>query len=231
MNARVEEALESLKSGKPEDVDRALESLQETVYGFGMKVCGVREDAEDTAQETLLRLARQLKEFPDARALAVWLYKVARSQCLMSRRKSKFAPAQMLSLDALMPKESAAATPATKSWEITPEEIVLNKELRGKLEDAIHALPPHYRMVLILTRHGTARHPGSGGGHGHFRGNRQDAPAPGERFSSQCAGWLCPAFAEEKPCLSGVASRSSPCSPTIWMVSFQRRIAANWSAT
>jgi hypothetical protein len=47
-----------------------------------MKVCGVREDAEDTAQETLLRLARQLKEFPDARALAVWLYKVAKTQCL-----------------------------------------------------------------------------------------------------------------------------------------------------
>jgi len=68
----------------------------------------------------------------------------------MSRRKSKFAPAQMLSLDALMPQESAAADPATKSREITPEEIVLNKELRGKLEDAVHSLPPHYRMVLIL---------------------------------------------------------------------------------
>jgi RNA polymerase sigma-70 factor, ECF subfamily len=150
MNTRVEEALKGLRSGKPRDVERALETLQRIVYGFGMKVCGVREDAEDTAQETLLRLARQLKEFPDARALAVWLYKVAKSQCLMSRRKSKFAPAQMLSLDALMPKEGTAAAPATKSWEITPEEIVLNKELRRKLEDAVLALPPHYRMVLIL---------------------------------------------------------------------------------
>ena len=150
MNTRVEEALKGLRSAKPHDVERALETLQKIVYGFGMKVCGVREDAEDTAQETLLRLARQLKEFPDARALAVWLYKVAKSQCLMSRRKSKFAPAQMLSLDALMPKEGTAAAPATKSWEITPEEIVLNKELRRKLEDAVLALPPHYRMVLIL---------------------------------------------------------------------------------
>jgi len=150
MIARVEQALERLKSGKPQDVERALETLQEIVYGFGMKVCGVREDAEDTAQETLLRLARQLKEFPDARALAVWLYKVAKSQCLMSRRKSKFAPAQILSLDALMPEETAAPAQATKSWEITPEEIVLNKELRRKLEDAVLTLPPHYRMVLIL---------------------------------------------------------------------------------
>ena len=140
-----------MKSGRPEDVDRALETLQEIVYGFGMKVCGVREDAEDTAQETLIRLARQLREFPDARALAVWLYKVAKTQCLMSRRKSKFAPAQMLSLDALMPEESGgAAAPATKSWGITPEEILLNKELRSKLEDAVLALPKHYRLVLIL---------------------------------------------------------------------------------
>jgi len=150
MNSQVEQALANLKSGNPEDVEQALETLQEVVYGFGMKVCGVREDAEDTAQETLIRLARQLKEFPDARALAVWLYKVAKTQCLMSRRKSKFAPAQMLSLDALMPRESGAAVPAVKSWEVTPEEILLNKELRSKLKDAVLALPKPYRLVLIL---------------------------------------------------------------------------------
>ncbi|MGO8733145.1 MAG: RNA polymerase sigma factor [Terriglobia bacterium] len=150
MNSQVEQALASLKSGNPEDVERALKTLREVVYGFGMKVCGVREDAEDTAQETLIRLARQLKDFPDARALAVWLYKVAKTQCLMSRRKSKFAPAQMLSLDALMPRESGAAAPGVKSWEVTPEEILLNKELRSKLKDAVLALPKHYRLVLIL---------------------------------------------------------------------------------
>lgn len=33
----------------------------------------------------------------------VWLYKVAKSRCLMSRRKSKFAPNGALSLEQLMP--------------------------------------------------------------------------------------------------------------------------------
>ena len=150
MNLQVEQALVDLKSGKPEEVGRALETLQGIVYGFGMKVCGTPEDAEDTAQETLIRLARELKEFPNARALAVWLYKVAKTQCLMSRRKSKFAPAQMLTLDALMPKGSGTSAPQVKSWEITPEEITLKKELRSKLEDAILTLPKHYRLVLIL---------------------------------------------------------------------------------
>lgn len=150
MQAQVQEALRILQSGNRQDAERAIEALQGVVYGFGMKVCGSHEDAEDTAQETLMRLARQLKEFPNARALAVWLYKVAKNQCLMSRRKSKFAPAHMLSLDDLMPKEPDLLRAETKAGQITPEGLVLNKELRQRLEAAIQALPKPYRMVLIL---------------------------------------------------------------------------------
>ena len=150
MNAQVQQALEILKAGDPQALDRAIESLQGAVYAFGMKVCGHPEDAEDTAQETLIRLARSLKDFPDARALAVWLYKVAKTQCLMSRRKSKFAPAQMLSLDALMPDHQVGSPAAPKSWAITPEEVVLHRESRERLEKAVLALPKPYRLVLIL---------------------------------------------------------------------------------
>ena len=150
MNAQVEQALEILRGGDPQALYRAIESLQGAVYSFGMKVCGNPHDAEDTAQETLIRLARSLKDFPDARALAVWLYKVAKTQCLMSRRKSKFAPAEMLSLDALMPDHGAASPAASKSWAITPEEVVLHRESRARLEEAVLALPKSYRLVLIL---------------------------------------------------------------------------------
>lgn len=149
MNAQIEQALEILKTGSREDAERALETLQGVVYGFGMKVCGRHEDAQDTAQETLIRAARRLREFPDARAMSVWLYKVAKTQCLMSRRKSKFAPAQILSLDDLMPEDPGALAGAGQ-WPFTPEQIALNYELRGRLEKAILGLPKSYRLVLIL---------------------------------------------------------------------------------
>ena len=150
VQAQVKEALRILQSGNQRDAERAIETLQGVVYGFGMKVCGSREDAEDTAQETLMRLARQLKDFPNARALAVWLYKVAKNQCLMSRRKSKFAPAQMLSLEDLMPKESDLLLAEAQAGQATPEAVLLNEELRHRLEAAIQALPKPYRLVLIL---------------------------------------------------------------------------------
>jgi RNA polymerase sigma-70 factor (ECF subfamily) len=150
MNPQVEKALEIIQSGDPEMLDRALAARHNTVYGFGMKFCGNREDAEDTAQETLLRLARSLKDFPNARALAVWLYKVVKTQCLLSRRESKFAPAEKLSLDELMPSHQDAALAAAKPWPITPEEILLRGEYRYHLQQAILALPKPYRLVLIL---------------------------------------------------------------------------------
>lgn len=131
-------------------MERSLAVLQDAVFGFGMKVCGNPADAEDTAQETLLRLAQSLKKFPNTRALSVWLYKVARSQCLMGRRKSKFAPEHMLSLDELMPPHGHNGDGGAEFWAITPEEAVLQGELRARLERAIRALPKRYRLVLIL---------------------------------------------------------------------------------
>jgi RNA polymerase sigma-70 factor, ECF subfamily len=58
------------------------------------RVCGQREDAEDTMQEVLLKSVLQLPKFQSPKALLVWLYKVAKNRCLMTRRKSKFAPTQ-----------------------------------------------------------------------------------------------------------------------------------------
>ena len=149
-SSRVEQAFEWLQSGEPSNVERSISVLQDAVFGFGMRVCGNPADAEDTAQETLLRLARSLKKFPNTRALSVWLYKVAKSQCMMSRRKSKFAPQYMLSLDELMPPSVHDGDPGARSWQITPEEALLQGEFQARLEGAIHALPKPYRLVLIL---------------------------------------------------------------------------------
>lgn len=68
-------------------LEEALALLQGTVYSFSMKVCGEGEDAEDAMQEVLVESVPNLRKFDSPRALMVWLYKVAKSCCLMSRRK------------------------------------------------------------------------------------------------------------------------------------------------
>src|ERR1700674_4818352 len=84
-------------------LEEALALLQKTVFSFSMKVCGQRQDAEDTMQEELLKSVPNLPKFDNPKALMVWLYRVAKNHCLMSRRRSKYAPKEDLSLDELMP--------------------------------------------------------------------------------------------------------------------------------
>src|SRR5215469_7118394 len=103
MRPEIEKAVELLQRGDDAAIEQALALLQNTVFSFSMRVCGQREDAEDTMQEVLLKSVPHLPRFGSPRALLVWLYKVAKNRCLMSRRKSKYAPAHELSLQELMP--------------------------------------------------------------------------------------------------------------------------------
>lgn len=133
----------------PAALAQALELLQNTVFSFSMKLCGHREDAEDTMQDVLLKSVRYLPGFDNAQALAVWLYKVARNRCLMSRRRSKFAPTEELSLDELMPTAQELES-LTASDNRNPEDELLRNEDAERLQTAILQVPAQYRTVLVL---------------------------------------------------------------------------------
>lgn len=103
MRPEIARVVELIQRKDEESHTEAPQLLQNTEFSFSMKVCGQRQDAEDTMQEVLPQSVPTLSKFDSPKALMVWLYKVAKSRCLMSRRKSKFAPNEALSLEQLMP--------------------------------------------------------------------------------------------------------------------------------
>lgn len=149
MRPEISQAVELLRQNDPAALERALALLQETVFSFSMKVCGQREDAEDTMQEVLLKSVPYLPRFDSPQALTVWLYKVAKNRCLMSRRKSKFAPQRELALDELMPDRHELESLIGSNGE-SPEASALRGERAQWLGDAILRLPPPYRLILVL---------------------------------------------------------------------------------
>jgi RNA polymerase sigma-70 factor (ECF subfamily) len=151
MQSDLIKAFELLQSGSSANVEQALQLLQNTVFSFSMTVCGHREDAEDTMQDVLLKAIPYLARFDSPKALTTWLYTVARNRCWMSRRKSKFAPKEHLSLEELMPDAMefdhlgaiAAAGPS-------PEKSAIAGQDSKHLQQAILKAPPPYRLVLVL---------------------------------------------------------------------------------
>jgi RNA polymerase sigma-70 factor, ECF subfamily len=145
----IEQAVQLIQRKDPKSLEEALALLQNTVFSFSMKVCGQRQDAEDTMQEVLLKSVPSLSKFDSPRALMVWLYKVAKTRCLMSRRKSKFAPTEALSLEDLMP-DRREFQKLSGGAESTPETALLRRENAKRLRRAVQKLPPEYRLILVL---------------------------------------------------------------------------------
>jgi len=114
-----------------------------------MRVCGQRQDAEDTMQEVLLKSVPHLSKFDSPKALVVWLYKVAKNRCLMSRRRSKFALIRELSLEELMPDRRELEKLSAEGG-INPERFAIRSEEAGMLREAVQKLPAQYRIVLVL---------------------------------------------------------------------------------
>jgi RNA polymerase sigma-70 factor (ECF subfamily) len=149
MNPEVEQAVLLLQRGDDEALEQALALLQNTVFSFSMKVCGQRQDAEDTMQEVLAKSVRYLPKFESPKALVVWLYKVAKNRCLMSRRRSKFAPKEALSLEGLMPDRKDLER-LSDNGSVNPEMFAIRSEEAGRLRQSIQRLPPQYRIILVL---------------------------------------------------------------------------------
>ncbi|MCS6953244.1 MAG: sigma-70 family RNA polymerase sigma factor [Bryobacterales bacterium] len=147
------ELARELIHGTPGAFERFVEAFRTRLFQYSLMVCGQREDAEEVAQETLLKVFENFDQLREPERIRPWIFRIARNACLMKRRKSAFAPARELSLEELMPVRddgSAERRFEIADWSALPEQKVLQSELRQVLEEAIGELPDIYKTVLLL---------------------------------------------------------------------------------
>jgi RNA polymerase sigma-70 factor, ECF subfamily len=135
--------LSAYRAGDEAALERLLERHAPAVLRFGAKMCRDDEDAKDVAQETLLAAARGARAFRGGSSLSTWLYTIARSFCIKKRRTSKAAPERIESIDAVGAGEVIEPS-------VGPDEAAASREIGSALEEAIRALHPMYREVLLL---------------------------------------------------------------------------------
>lgn len=128
-----------------------VESFQAKIFQYTWLMCGQREDAEEVAQETLMRVFESFDQLRDPAQVKAWVFRIAKNYCLMKRRRSVFAPARELSLDELHPHaDGDGQTLQVPDGAESPDAAVLRGELSERLEAALRALPDTYRSVVLL---------------------------------------------------------------------------------
>ncbi len=147
-----EELIREAKSGDRGAFTSLVKRYEETVFRFSLKLCRDRDKAEEALQDTFINVYRKLGSFDGKSKFSTWLYTIVANNCLMKRRKRKIQDLEQ-PLDLL---DNPATSPDGKfahqviRWEDSPADILLGKELRHLLDEAILKLPDIYRAVFIL---------------------------------------------------------------------------------
>ncbi len=149
MRTDIIQASELLQKNTPEAIEQAIGLLQHTVFSFSMKMCGHRQDAEDTMQEVLFRSLKYLTKLEGPNALAAWLYTVTRNRCHRMRRGHLEGNEKKLSFDELIPDDEELRRLLLVA-DGGPERDAIQAEQHHLLHEAVLRLPTPLRMVLVL---------------------------------------------------------------------------------
>ncbi|HEU0303890.1 MAG TPA: sigma-70 family RNA polymerase sigma factor [Gaiellaceae bacterium] len=143
-------------------VAESLEQYRSALTGYCYRMLGSPFDAEDAAQETMVRAWRGLERFEGRAALRSWLYRIATNVCLdmLESRKRRampmdLGPAQEPVASNLNALPEAAWVEPIPDGRIAPEgdpaDVTVAREtIRLAFVAALQHLPPRQRAVLIL---------------------------------------------------------------------------------
>jgi RNA polymerase sigma-70 factor (ECF subfamily) len=121
--------------------ERYVQTYQHRVFGFAVYYLGDRREAEDVAQEVLIRLWHHMDKIDEERLLG-WLLRVTRNACVDALRKNK-ARRQRIA-----PVLDDIAEPA--GHDPLPDDHAEADDFQQHLERALAQINEPYRSIVIL---------------------------------------------------------------------------------
>ncbi|GHG97397.1 RNA polymerase sigma factor [Pseudodonghicola xiamenensis] len=127
-------------NGDPQAARQLTARLGPRVYGVAMRVLGDRDEAEDVAQEAMMRLWKMAPDWrPGQAQVSTWLYRVAMNLCLDRKRRGARAGAERLD-DVPEPMDPAPGAP----------ELMQDGARAEALQRALMVLPDRQRQAVVL---------------------------------------------------------------------------------
>ena len=108
------------------------------------------EDAEEVAQDVLLKVYRKIEAFRGDAALSSWIYRITFNTA-MSRLRSVRANRALEAAPPEAFREFHESTPVEPAdWSALADDQVMRGEMRRQLVDALRHLPAVYRVPVLL---------------------------------------------------------------------------------
>jgi RNA polymerase sigma factor (sigma-70 family) len=129
-----ERLIVAAQRGDVESISALVSGSHPHVRRFARTLCATPEDAEDAAQEALIILYRKIGTLRATGALASWMFRIVRNECLRRARLSLRRPPE----------------PGGETRAMSAEDEVMRRLEADRVAAAVAALPADQRNVLIM---------------------------------------------------------------------------------
>ena len=143
------ELIKSVCDGEREAFYELMRPYERMIYATAIGVLKNPADAEEVAQEAVMKAFSNLPRFRAESKFSTWLIQITYNEARMKVKKGR----QHLfeSIDEQQQNEKGDFWPKDYAdWRPIPSEVLEQNEIRQAVQDAINSLSPEYREVLIL---------------------------------------------------------------------------------
>ena len=143
------ELIQRARQGDKEAFYNLVRPCERAVYTAAISILKNPEDAEEVAQEAVLKTLSHLADFRGEAKFSTWLIQITINEALLKLRKDRRHLYE--SVDEPRTDEDGEFFPKDfADWHEVPSETLQRMELREALKRAIASLSLKYREVLIL---------------------------------------------------------------------------------
>ncbi|MEY2394303.1 MAG: hypothetical protein QOF94_648 [Acidobacteriaceae bacterium] len=145
---REQDLILSVQGGQHELFYELVRPYERRVYAAALAILRNQHDAEDAAQEAMLKAFMNIRQFRAEARFSTWLIQITVNEALMRRRRERTVP--MEGLDDRLEEESEYAPRDFADWREIPSEALERKQVRQRLAQALGTLDRKYREVFML---------------------------------------------------------------------------------
>jgi RNA polymerase sigma-70 factor (ECF subfamily) len=145
---REQDLIARVQRGETELFYELVKPYERRVFAAALAILRNETDAEDVAQEAVLKAFANIRQFRSEARFSTWLIQITVNEALMRRRRERTVV--MEGIDDRLDQESEYAPRDFADWREIPSESLERKEVRQKLAEALGTLDRKYREVFVL---------------------------------------------------------------------------------
>jgi len=151
-SARDADLIAKVQSGQHELFYELVRPYERRVYAAALAILRNEQDAEDAAQEAILKAFANIRKFRAEARFSTWLIQITVNEALMRRRRERTVVMEGFDdrHSGAGEAESDYAPRDFADWREIPSEALERKEVRQRLAEALATLDEKYRQVFVL---------------------------------------------------------------------------------